>query len=365
MSGSDSKHCTAKSIFACQLNWLSTQFSLFTLNVESFVCSSLPCIHCALWSAFGLLRPFLHSLILPHFHYCISIWPCPKHNTRLRSLSMLVPRKKWTVPQLTRVYGRVRVPRDLESTLLPWWLCSSWSKKSKVNPFPSKWEEKCWEMTVNDESKSQKMNYGDWMGTVRLLVNVSSLNLSISRFPRYSDVDSGPCWIVVQNYRIPPQNGNLVEELTSWTEEPLFPYQLTWLSAQFSAFAASLLLFCLLICASLSRFTFPLWPLSKVSSFSHSTSLCLLHLSLFCPRHKSKRAFSRAMLVLSDSDTHYVNGYMAYWGCHEMCDQSRSSQGYMAWCGCLEILIALCYPQEIFYPDQKKSQLNRSFLSRW
>ena len=38
----------------------------------------------------GLLRRILYSLTLSHYHYCISIWPCPKHNTRLRSLSMLV-----------------------------------------------------------------------------------------------------------------------------------------------------------------------------------------------------------------------------------------------------------------------------------
>ena len=33
---------------------------------------------------------FLPSLTLPHYDYCISLGPCPKHNTRIRSLSMLV-----------------------------------------------------------------------------------------------------------------------------------------------------------------------------------------------------------------------------------------------------------------------------------
>ena len=159
MSCSDSKHCTAKSIFACQLNWLSTQFSLFTLNAEYFVCSSLPCIHCALWSAFGLLRKLHRSLILPHYHYCISIWPCPKHNTRIRSLSMLVPRKKWTVPQLTRVYGMVRVPRDLDCTLLVdrRSLLPRSKKVSTQNLLASRWWDnlmkeydcrKCWSLVV-------------------------------------------------------------------------------------------------------------------------------------------------------------------------------------------------------------------------
>ena len=58
------------------------------------------------------------------------------------------------------------------------------------------------------------------------------------------------------------------------------------------------------------------------------------------------------MRVLSHSDTHYLNGDMGWCGCHERSDQSRSPQGYMACCGCHEILIAICYPQEIFNPDQ-------------
>ena len=158
MSCSDSKHCTANSIFACQLNWLSTQFSLFTLNAEYFVCSSLPCIHCALWSAFGLLRKLHRSLILPHYHYCISIWPCPKHNTRIRSLSMLVPRKKWTVPQLTRVYGMVRVPRDLDCTLLVdrRSLLPRSKKVSTQNLLASRWWDNHSEMTVEHELETQK-----------------------------------------------------------------------------------------------------------------------------------------------------------------------------------------------------------------
>ena len=46
------------------------------------------------------------------------------------------------------------------------------------------------------------------------------------------------------------------------------------------------------------------------------------------------------MLVLSHSDTHNLNGEIG-------------------WCGCHEMLIALCYPQEVFCPDQNKSQDNR------
>ena len=44
-----------------------------------------------------------------------------------------------------------------------------------------------------------------------LPVNVSSLNLSLFlAFPLHSNVDSGRCWFVVENWRILPRNGNLL-----------------------------------------------------------------------------------------------------------------------------------------------------------
>ena len=52
-----------------------------------------------------------------------------------------------------------------------------------------------------------------------------------------------------------------------------------------------------------------------------------------CAKHNS-RGRSLSMLVLSQSDTHYVNRHMA-------------------WCGCHEILIALYYTTEVFCPAQK------------
>ena len=88
-------------------------------------------------------------------------------------------------------------------------------------------------------------------------------------------------------------------------------------------------------------------------------------LSLFhSPRHDSRRR-SRLMLVLSHSDTHHLNRHMIGCGCHDRSEQSCSSQRYMAWCGCHEILIALCYSEEVFCPDQEKSQLNRNVPSGW
>ena len=118
---SELKNWPVKSIFPSRLNWPNAQFSLFTLNLREFACSPFPWFHCALWWASGLPRKLLNSpilsltlsLILPHYACC---WP--KHNSRRRSLSMLVPRKKWTVPQLTGVNSIVRVPRHLDCTLL-------------------------------------------------------------------------------------------------------------------------------------------------------------------------------------------------------------------------------------------------------
>ena len=65
-------------------------------------------------------------------------------------------------------------------------------------------------------------------------------------------------------------------------------------------------------CALLSAFGLPRLP-----SFSQSASLCLLHLSLFCPRHNTRKR-SLFMRVLSHSDTHHLNRHMVGCGCHEI-----------------------------------------------
>ena len=76
--------------------------------------------------------------------------------------------------------------------------------------------------------------------TILFLSNCFDLLSTASEFSLFlcSDVDSGPCrFVVVQNWRIPPQNANHLEEVSRWTEQSFFPCQLIWLSAQFSAFA--------------------------------------------------------------------------------------------------------------------------------
>ena len=75
----------------------------------------------------------------------------------------------------------------------------------------------------------KNINPDAWKGMVRVPVNISLLNLSLLlAFPLYWNVDSGCCWFVVQNRIIPPQNGILLEKLSSWTEESFFPCKMTW-----------------------------------------------------------------------------------------------------------------------------------------
>ena len=76
----------------------------------------------------------------------------------------------------------------------------------------------------------------------------------------------------------------------------------------------------LCIPVSLPPFHCALWSafgLPRLPSFSHCASLCLLHLSPFCPRHNCRRR-SLFMWVLSHSDTHYLNRHMAWCGCHKI-----------------------------------------------
>ena len=60
-------------------------------------------------------------------------------------------------------------------------------------------------------------------------------------FPLYSNVDaSRNYFVVIQNWRIPPQNGSFLEELSSSTEELFFPCQMTWYALQWWSFARTL-----------------------------------------------------------------------------------------------------------------------------
>ena len=64
-------------------------------------------------------------------------------------------------------------------------------------------------------------------------------DLSVSLFLCVK-VDFGCSHFVVQNWRILPQNGNLVGKMSSWIEESFFPAQMTWIVVQWWSFAQTL-----------------------------------------------------------------------------------------------------------------------------
>ena len=127
--------------------WILDQtLSLFCLLISSSLSLMLSCT-IPLGSTSASLE-FLHSLIPPHYACCIPLCSAQFDTTPEGILSQCwcslilthsqpqwiyrmvrVPRKKWTVPQLTGVYGMIRVPRDLDSTLLLSRSLSRWSVK--------------------------------------------------------------------------------------------------------------------------------------------------------------------------------------------------------------------------------------------
>ena len=113
-------------------------------------------------------------------------------------------------------------------------------------------------------------------------------------------------------------------------------------------------IFCLIICPSLSLFHSSTAPFGRpsafsiVSSFSHSVSRYFSFILSF-------RLTMPVVSLPAAVQNTIPEGVLSKCWCHERSEQSRSSQGYMVWCGCHEILIPLCYPQEVFCPDKKLS----------
>ena len=118
--------------------------------------------------------------------------------------------------------------------------CSDRKKSHPNRIFPSGWSEKRSEMTI-EYGLETTIDSDDWTGILWLPVNVSSLNLSLFlAFHLHSNVDSGRYCFVVQNWRIPPQNGYLLAELSNWIEESFFPCKMTWFATPFWSFARTL-----------------------------------------------------------------------------------------------------------------------------
>ena len=130
--------------------------------------------------------------------------------------------------------------------------------------------------------RENKINPDEWKGMLWLLVNVSSFDLSLFlAFPLHSNVDSACYCLVIKNWRILPQNGNLLLRIESLYGIIILPLRDDMICPSVVIICSESWIFCLLI-----------WtPLSLVHS----------------PRHNSRRR-SLLMLLLSHSDTHYLAG---------------------------------------------------------
>ena len=130
-----------------------------------------------------------------------------------------------------------------------------------------------------------------------------SLPLQLTRWPTPPNISArhleGRYCFVDQNYQIPTQNGDPFEELSGWTEASFFlPFPI---SSAVVIICSDSWIFFLIICASLSLFLNSLGFIGSTTAFLeflHSLSISPSPYP-FCPIHKSKKAFSRLMLVLS------------------------------------------------------------------
>ena len=171
----------------------------------------------------------------------------------------------------------------------------------------------------------------------------------------FQHVDSGRCWFfVVQIWRIPRQNGNLLLRFEELNSEISLCLATELIELSVLSICSDSTLFGLFICESLSLFLdcsvswfhcarWAAFGLPRISSISRSASLCLLHISPFCPEHTPRRR-SLLMLVLSHSHTHYLNRHMVGCGCHEILIQrcitvlimlNFSRYPIHLWCWCL------------------------------
>ena len=103
-------------------------------------------------------------------------------------------------------------------------------------------------------------------------------------------VDLGYCWFVVPNGRIPLQNGNLLLRIEALHGIIILYVQIELIEGLVLIIHSDSRILCLIISPLVPlRALVGLRPPSKTPAFSHSVSLCLLYLSLFCPRHNSRR----------------------------------------------------------------------------
>ena len=142
-------------------------------------------------------------------------------------------------------------------------------------------------------------------------------SFSFFYFPLHSNVDCGRCWFVfVRNWIMPPEmaislkNCRVEQQnqsfLSNWTAWAISSHCSLWLLSSLSVH---------LSLGSTAPFGRPSASLkffhSLIPPHPHSVSLC-------AAAQNNSRRRSLSMLVLSCSDTHYLNRHMAWCGCHEI-----------------------------------------------
>ena len=196
----------------------------------------------------------------------------------------------------------MRAPWNLDSILLPWRSLLPWSQKVSTQPKFSIWTIR---ETLRDDSQ---LRIGDTKKYIlireriwchEILIACYTTVLFLSNFFDLSSTAFEIClflcfsvWkltlvVLSLSFKIEKflhQMAISCSDLSSWTEKSCFPCKMTWLAPQLVIICSDSWIFCLFISSSLSLF--------------HS------------PRHDSRRR-SLLMLVLSHSDTHHLNRYMA------------------------------------------------------
>ena len=206
---------------------------------------------------------------------------------------------------LPRVYGPVRVPRDLDYAHLVDRSLLPWSTKVSTSPKFSIWMMR---ETLRDDSETRIRDKKSILMSETVCccypwvlvhwICLCFLLFLCTRMLTLVVVDSS--WFKIEEFL----NKMAISLKNCRVEQKNYSSIVRWHD----------LLSVVIICSDFWIFWLFIW-----------TPLFLFH----SPRHQSRRR-SLLMLVLPHSDTHYLNGHMVGCGCHQRSDQSRSSQAYMA-----------------------------------
>ena len=125
-------------------------------------------------------------------------------------------------------------------------------------------------------------------------MHICSLNLSlVLGSPLFSNIGSGRCWLMIQNWRIAPQNSDPLLRIEVLHGLVILALEIELIERSVLIISSNSWIFWLVL-SSLD----PLCPLvgfrppSKIPSFSHSASLSLLHLYRTLSKTQFQKAFS-------------------------------------------------------------------------